>query len=60
MAVYVDYGDPQAAPGRLAGVLNGLAAVVSLALIVGLATWGYRLAVRDVAGVPVVRALEGP
>lgn len=60
MAVYDDYGDPQPAPGRLAGLLNALAAVVSVALIVGLAYWGYRLAVRDVTGVPVVRALEGP
>jgi hypothetical protein len=36
------------------------AAVVSLALVAGIALWGYRLAVRDVAGVPVVRAMEGP
>ncbi|TDQ59234.1 SPOR domain-containing protein [Phaeovulum veldkampii] len=35
-------------------------AATSLALIAGLAFWGYRLAVRDVTGVPVVRALEGP
>ncbi|MES2143817.1 MAG: SPOR domain-containing protein [Pseudomonadota bacterium] len=35
-------------------------AAVSGALVVGLALWGYRLAVRDVSGIPVVRALEGP
>jgi hypothetical protein len=35
-------------------------AAVSLALVVGLGLWGYRLAVRDVSGVPVVRAIEGP
>jgi hypothetical protein len=34
--------------------------VASLALVLGFAVWGYRLAVRDVAGVPVVRAMEGP
>jgi hypothetical protein len=34
--------------------------VASLALVVGLGVWGYRLAVRDVTGVPVVQALEGP
>ncbi len=34
--------------------------VISLALIAGLAVWGYRLAVRDVSGVPVLRALAGP
>jgi hypothetical protein len=33
---------------------------MSLALIVGVAVWGYRLIVRDVSGVPVVRAIEGP
>ncbi|MDW4548599.1 SPOR domain-containing protein [Defluviimonas sp. D31] len=40
--------------------INGAGAVTSLALIVGLGIWGYNLAVRDVRGVPVVRALEGP
>lgn len=35
-------------------------AVASLALVVGLGYWGYRLAVRDVMGVPVIRALDGP
>ena len=38
----------------------GLGAVVSLALVAGLGVWGYKLTVRDVSGVPVVRALEGP
>jgi hypothetical protein len=33
---------------------------MSIALIVGLGVWGYKLAMRDVNGVPVVRALEGP
>ncbi|QBF31573.1 SPOR domain-containing protein [Thalassococcus sp. S3] len=35
-------------------------ALVSLALVAGAAFWGYKLLVRDVSGVPVVRALEGP
>lgn len=35
-------------------------AATSVALILGLAFWGYELAMRDVHGVPVVRALEGP
>lgn len=33
---------------------------LSLALMAGLGFWGYKLALRDVTGVPVVRALEGP
>ncbi len=48
---------PEAAGG---GVLNIFAAGLSLVLLAGLGVWGYRLAVRDVTGVPVVRALEGP
>ncbi|OIQ36659.1 MAG: sporulation protein SsgA [Roseobacter sp. MedPE-SW] len=35
-------------------------AVASLALVVGLGVWGYQLVMRDVSGVPVVRAVEGP
>lgn len=35
-------------------------ALASVGLVVGLGIWGYRLAVRDVTGVPVVQALEGP
>lgn len=49
-------------PGR-AGVqrwVNLAGATASVALVVGLGLWGYRLAVRDVTGVPVVLALEGP
>lgn len=46
--------------GRFAAVLNWGGAVLSLILIAGLATWGWKLWVRDVTGVPVVRALEGP
>lgn len=45
---------------RLRAGVSLAGAVVSVGLVVGLALWGYRLAVRDVSGVPVVRALEGP
>lgn len=41
-------------------LVNIAAALTSVALILGAGIWGYRLAVRDVSGVPVVRALEGP
>ena len=41
-------------------LMNWMGAFVSIALIGGLAYWGYQLMVRDVSGVPVVRALEGP
>lgn len=41
-------------------ITNLTGAVVSLALIAGIGVWGYKLLVRDVSGVPVVRAAEGP
>ncbi|UWQ03643.1 SPOR domain-containing protein [Aliiroseovarius crassostreae] len=46
--------------GRFGAAVNYAGAAVSLGLIVGLAVWGYQLAMRDVTGIPVVRALEGP
>ena len=36
-----------------------MGALVSVALIVILAVWGFKLVVRDVSGVPVIRAIEG-
>lgn len=51
---------PRGRGARLQSFANLAGTVVSLSLIVGLAVWGYRLTVRDVAGVPVIKALEGP
>lgn len=45
---------------RVTEWLNWAGALMSLLLIAGLATWGWQLMKRDVSGVPVVRALEGP
>ena len=39
--------------------VNIAAAAISLALIGGVGIWGYKLLMRDVTGVPVVRALVG-
>jgi hypothetical protein len=44
----------------LTGLLNIAGGVCSIALVVGLGVWGYKLAVRDVNGVPVIRAMTGP
>ena len=41
-------------------MLSIAGAILSIALLAGMGFWGYRLAVRDVTGVPVVQALEGP
>lgn len=40
--------------------INVAGALTSLGLVVGLGVWGYQLAVRDVRGVPVIQAMEGP
>ena len=56
---YDDFGESPGG-GSLTAALNWAGAFLSIALIAGLATWGWKLWVRDVSGVPVVRALEGP
>jgi hypothetical protein len=33
---------------------------VSVGLVIGLGVWGYKILVRDVSGVPVIRAAQGP
>ena len=40
--------------------VNIVGAVISLAVLVGIVTWGAQTVLRDSSGVPVVRALEGP
>ena len=55
---YDDFESDQG--GTLAAILNWGGALLSVLLIAGLATWGWKLWQRDVTGIPVVRALEGP
>lgn len=57
--------DPYDSPYRTGGaraprVMQLAGAAVSLSLLLGAGVWGYNLAMRDVAGIPVIRALEGP
>lgn len=44
---------------RLGRLTHYLGAVVSVGLMVMLAVWGYKLVMRDVSGVPIIRAMEG-
>lgn len=46
--------------GALASLTTWTGAVLSLTLVVGLCVWGYKIAIRDVSEVPVIKALEGP
>ena len=48
------------AADKLQRRINLAGGLTSLALVVGLGVWGYKLAVRDVNGVPVIQALDGP
>ena len=61
----IDFGGMDAPEGVargqvLSNAVHWAGGLVSLAMVGGLAVWGYDLMVRDVAGVPVIRALEGP
>lgn len=44
---------------RLSRLTQYLGALISVGLIVILAVWGFKLVVRDVSGVPVIRAIQG-
>lgn len=46
--------------GPVARIVHGLGAVMSLALLAGIGFWSYQLIARDVSGIPVVRAMDGP
>lgn len=59
MAVYDEGFAPAAGMPRLTNMMNLAGAALSLALMLGVGFWGYKLIVRDVSGIPVVRALEG-
>ncbi|MBV2360749.1 SPOR domain-containing protein [Thalassococcus sp. CAU 1522] len=55
-----DGADSAPATRGVATAANWAGALVSLALIAGVGVWGYRLLVRDVSGIPVVQAVQGP
>lgn len=52
-------GSGQSGNGRGQSFVNVIGALVSLSLIIGVGYWGYKLIMRDVSGIPVVRAMEG-
>ncbi|MFD1343931.1 SPOR domain-containing protein [Litorisediminicola beolgyonensis] len=55
------YEGPEAGSKRkLASWTNWVGAGVSLALVAGVGIWGTKLVMRDVSGIPVVQAAEGP
>lgn len=54
------YSGPSMRVAQVQRAINLVGGLTSLALVVGVAVWGYKLAVRDVTGIPVIRAAEGP
>lgn len=48
------------AGGRLGRVLRLAAAALSAGLVVGLGVWGYKLAMRQLHGIPTIAAPAGP
>lgn len=59
MAVYDEGFAPSAGAPRATTLVNFAGAALSLTLILGVGFWGYKLIMRDVTGIPVVRAMEG-
>lgn len=47
-------------PVRAGALISWLGSVLSLALLAGVGFWSWQLMVRDVSGVPVVQAFQGP
>ena len=45
---------------KLGVVAQAVGALLSLALVIGVGMWAYKLIVRDVSGIPVIAASEGP
>ena len=59
MAVFEEGFTPTGGVSRKSNFVNFAGAALSLALIAGVGFWGYKLIMRDVSGIPVVRAMKG-
>jgi len=53
-------GGRETGPVAARRYVNLIGGLISLGLVVGFGIWGYKLAVRDVRGVPVIQAMDGP
>ncbi|MCA1774364.1 MAG: SPOR domain-containing protein [Loktanella sp.] len=60
MAVYDDGAFAVPLTQRASRFVQYSGAALSVALIAGVGVWGYKLVMRDVTGIPVVAAIEGP
>ncbi|MEM1430238.1 MAG: SPOR domain-containing protein [Pseudomonadota bacterium] len=55
-----EYATGGAGGGAFRSIVHGAGALGSIVLMVWVGVWGYGQVMRDVTGVPVVQALEGP
>ncbi|WP_104020444.1 SPOR domain-containing protein [Roseovarius nitratireducens] len=55
-----EYGSDDRVAVAVTKFTNITGALVSMALLAGIGHWGYQVIMRDVSGVPVVRALSDP
>jgi hypothetical protein len=55
-----DGGLPRLSAGQVQRLVHMAGAACSVGLLIGLGIWGYKLAMRDVTAIPVIRAAEGP
>lgn len=53
-------GTPRFSGQQVRRFVNAAGALCSLGLVIGVGVWGYNLAVRDVSGIPVIKAAKGP
>ncbi len=56
---YAPYEDVPVGPTRASRAVTVVGALMSAAMIAGLGVWGYKVAVRNVMGIPVVQAQAG-
>ena len=56
MAVYDEGFALSVGAPRISNLMNFAGAALSLGLMIGVGVWGYQLIMRDVSGIPVVRA----
>lgn len=58
-APYGIRSEPAGLASRLSRLTHYIGALISVGLIVVLAVWAFKLAVRDVSGLPIIRSMEG-
>ncbi|GEM_PF-68970 len=59
-AAYATEADAPMRSGTGRALFNVIGGLVSVSLIAGLGVWSYRVVMRDVQGIPIIQAQDGP